>query len=89
MVHENITIRLDVAALSEIIEKGLIRPYTWKDSAGVEHREVTLFCRPLKEDKERQTHYLTVKNSHDWKELKDAKGQRVYIGTAFAKSSEK
>lgn len=85
MAHELLTIRLDLSEIESILQQGLVKPHVWRGTDGREHQEITLFCKPLKTEREKQTHFVTMKSQNEWKDLTDAKGNRVYVGSAIAK----
>ena len=84
MENENLVLKIDIDAINAVLSKGLIKPYYWKDSKGVMHGDVTLFCRKKKNaENEKFSHYLSLKNQNDWKDLTDSNGQRVYVGRGY------
>lgn len=90
MENESIVLKIDIDALNEVVSKGLIKPYCWKDSKGAVHSDVTLFCRRKKNaENEKYSHYVSVKSQNDWKDLTDANGKRIYVGRGYESKNNK
>jgi len=80
VMNQNLNVDLDLTAISQAITKGYIKPRTYVDKQGVEHKTVCLFVKECKNPTDNKTHNVTMKRDDAWADVKDNNGNVLFFG---------